>query len=356
MDFHETMYTFSELANGFGSILGLVITIVSGIITILNQFVQEKGGGKKGKVVIGWAITACAFAITVVLFWGNSLVKVPDVTGYLCEDARQILINHGLKYDGSVETNQKIMDQNPRAGEIVNPGAIVELMTMISETVAGDIFKETQAENNKKQMDTGDFGNVSVGEIITFGTYEQDNNFSNGKENIEWIVLEKEVDRIFVITKYAIDRKQFHTSETAVTWENCYLRSWLNNDFFKSAFTREEQAIIPTVTVTADHNPKYENDPGNDTQDKMFILSTAEVVEYFPSKQSRICYTTEYAKSQGYLWLDGANDSVWWWLRTRGELITDATTVNTDGSIDFKDGKVNATSGTVRPVMWIAIG
>lgn len=195
---------------------------------------------------------------------------------------------------------------------------------------------------------------LAVGDVFYFGTYEQDNRAGNGAEPIAWIVLEKSDDRLFVITKYALERIQFHTSMGEITWEDSNLRKWLNTTFYGSAFTAEEQSRILSVKVPAHSNPIYDHAPGNDTQDKIYILSTAEVAEYFPTKESRRCYATEYVKNDKDVWLE-SDGSIWWWLRTRGEFLTDATTVNTDGAIDFKDGSVNATSGTVRPVMWIKI-
>lgn len=46
---------------------------------------------------------------------------------------------------------------------------------------------------------------ANVGDIIVFGTYEQDNNISNGKENIKWLVLAKENNRVLVISDKALD-------------------------------------------------------------------------------------------------------------------------------------------------------
>ena len=37
--------------------------------------------------------------------------------------------------------------------------------------------------------------NIKVGGTYKFGTYEQDNNTSNGKEDIEWLILAKEEDK-----------------------------------------------------------------------------------------------------------------------------------------------------------------
>lgn len=195
---------------------------------------------------------------------------------------------------------------------------------------------------------------VQIGDTITFGSYEQDNYIANGEEPIEWVVLDMEDDSILVISKYALDQQQFHSQRTPVTWENSDIRWWLNNTFFNSAFSNEEKEMIITVTVTADVNPRYGNDPGNDTQDKIYIFSTEEAAKYFKTDAERVCYPTPYARSKPNVWIEDVG-SVWWWLRTPGEFADDATTVNTDGKIDYKDGMVNSPTGTVRPVMWISI-
>ena len=126
--------------------------------------------------------------------------------------------------------------------------------------------------------------NSKVGDIVYFGTYEQDNDTSNGKEDIEWLVLAKKGNRILVISDKALDRQPYNSSRTRVTWETCTLRKWLNNDFINAAFSAEERAKIPTVTVSADKNPSYSTSPGNNTTDKVFLLSITEVNKYFSSE------------------------------------------------------------------------
>ena len=111
---------------------------------------------------------------------------------------------------------------------------------------------------------------ANVGDIIVFGTYEQDNDTTNGKEDIEWLVLAKKGNRILVISDKALDRQPYNSSRTRVTWETCTFRNWLNNDFINAAFTAEERAMIPTVTVSADMNPEYDTNPGNATKDRVF--------------------------------------------------------------------------------------
>ncbi|MBQ7642937.1 MAG: hypothetical protein IJS67_03445 [Clostridia bacterium] len=69
--------------------------------------------------------------------------------------------------------------------------------------------------------------NVTVGSTMKFGIYEQDNGKTNGKEEIEWLVLAAENNNALKISKYALDRKQYNTSYTSVTWETCTLRQCL---------------------------------------------------------------------------------------------------------------------------------
>lgn len=191
---------------------------------------------------------------------------------------------------------------------------------------------------------------TQIGDVVKFGKYEQDNDASNGKEDIEWIVLAKENNRILVISKYSLDCQKYNTSNVDVTWETCSLRSWLNNDFISSAFSSAEISKIPTVTVTADENPNYSSDAGNDTQDKVFLLSLPEVNEYFTSSNERICYPTKYAIEQGAK--TNLNQS-WWWLRSTGSVQNSAAYIDYEGDIYYGGRRVDSDTVSVRPVLWI---
>ncbi len=103
---------------------------------------------------------------------------------------------------------------------------------------------------------------TKAGDIILFGSYEQDNNPYNGTEDIEWLVLAKEKDRVLVISRYALDCRPYNAKEQEVTWETCFLHGWLNDTFLNNAFSADEQAMIRTETVTADRNPSYGTSPG----------------------------------------------------------------------------------------------
>lgn len=54
-----------------------------------------------------------------------------------------------------------------------------------------------------------DLKSLKVGDTFTFGHYEQDNNSSNGKEPIEWLVLDRKGNEVLVISKYCLDSKPY---------------------------------------------------------------------------------------------------------------------------------------------------
>ena len=188
------------------------------------------------------------------------------------------------------------------------------------------------------------FKSVNVGDTCRFGSYEQDNNKSNGQEDIEWLVLAKEGTKILVISKEALEYLPYNnTSYTDVTWETCTLRKWLNNDFINAAFSADERTMIPTVTVSAD--------PGNATQDQVFLLSITEVNKYFSSDSARQCKPTDYAVANGAWENDSGNCC--WWLRSPGISQIDAAAVLDDGAVFELGDYVLNVDNAVRPALWI---
>lgn len=195
---------------------------------------------------------------------------------------------------------------------------------------------------------------IKIGDTIEFGSYEQDNNASNGTEVIEWEVLDVDGDRAFVISEFALDCQKYNSQLTSVTWETCSLRQWLNSIFYYAAFSAEERELIETVSVTADPNPEFKTNPGVNTSDKIFLLSIDEAITYFTYDSERLCGATQYAIAQGaYVKPDTAG--CWWWLRTPGAQSIDAASINSNGTVDYDDGRVDSPKGAVRPVMWIKI-
>ena len=240
--------------------------------------------------------------------------------------------------------------------------AAVELYTAgkyedaIAAFTALDGYKDSAAQIKEikpkyyKQL----LSNASVGSTVFFGSYEQDNNTANGKEDIEWIVLAKEGNKALVISKYALDCQKYNSTYTDVTWETCSLRKWLNGTFLNAAFSSVEQNSIISSSVTADKNPKYNTSPGKNTTDKVFLLSITEVNKYFRSDNARQSQGTEYCYARGAF--KASNGKCWWWLRSPGYSSDYAADVRIDGSVCNAGDSVDYASNAVRPALWIDLG
>ena len=203
---------------------------------------------------------------------------------------------------------------------------------------------------------------IKVGDIIKFGSYEQDNDKSNGKEEIEWVVLDVENNKALVVSKYILDIQPYNKGrekdgEVSVTWERCSLRKWLNDSFLNTAFGVKHQELIPFVSIFADTDQTYSKHPDNAiTTDKIFLLGKAEVEKYFASEEVRECITTVYADDNIDLYgydHDSPDEPYFWWLRSHG-LYRDwsALVVLGNGTIVGGFDAIADCIG-VRPALWI---
>lgn len=196
---------------------------------------------------------------------------------------------------------------------------------------------------------------LKPGDHVTFGSYPQ--NHGDIKEPIEWVVLEVKDNEALLISRYALDCQPYHEESADITWENCSLRKWLNDDFMKAAFTDDEQRRISVSENPSGVNPRSGAKSGNDTRDRIFCLSLAEAEQYYAFDTARRCLPTEYAIEEGVL-IDnefGDNDEgcCFWLLRSPGMSQNLATFVNPDGSLEFFGGDVEAPLGAIRPALRI---
>ena len=179
---------------------------------------------------------------------------------------------------------------------------------------------------------------------IKFGRYPQASKNENAL--IEWLVLKNDGSKALLISKYALDCQQYHTSRIFGTWENCTLRKWLNGTFISNAFSHEEQAMILSTT-TESANKK----------DRVFLLSMDEAWEYFSSDSTRQCQGTAYCYAQGAY--KTGNGHCAWWLRSPVCYSGQAAYVY-DGNLRSYYGEyscyVDNDDIAVRPALWINLG
>ena len=212
--------------------------------------------------------------------------------------------------------------------------------------------KEKEEKSKPKRPDMDALRTAEVGSYIYFGEYEQDNEISTGKEAIEWLVLDKQEDKMLVISRYGLDCQPYHTEYEEITWETCSLRSWLNGEFYETAFIPEEKNAVLTSLVTADSNPGYDTPAGNDTRDRVFLLSIYEADRYFADATSRTCFGTPYCFAQG-AYKDDDYGTCWWWLRSPGFVSSKAANAGTNGYIQYLGSSVVNKHSAVRPALWI---
>ncbi len=323
-----------------------------------RRIAAEKAAKKRKKIIkITAPIVAACIAFVIVLTSViipnskyNSAIKLMNAGKY--EEAIDIF----EALDGYKDSQNQInecQDQISeckylKANSLINDGKFVEAYDSL--IALGD-YKDSaeKAKSIYEQYCKEILSTAEVGDTVYFGTYEQDNDTSNGAENIEWKVLAKENNRVLVISKYGLDSQQYNTSKTDVTWETSTLRTWLNGTFLNSAFSETEQASIAQTTITADKN-SYTN-PGNATTDKVFLLSIDEANKYFSSDSARECEPTAYAVANG-AYASDCGGGCWWWLRSfiyRQRVAT----VSQSGIIWDNGENVSVIDRAVRPALWI---
>ena len=145
--------------------------------------------------------------------------------------------------------------------EKIIPQRVAYLMQKVNdqEEVIKSILKKLDRQQKQK---------VAKGDIITFG-------------NAQWQVLQVEGDKALIITEDVVEVYNPYDEFVPTTWETSRMREYLNNEFY-SKFTKEDKEKIATTIIVTPDNPWYSlGKGGNVTQDKIFLLSIEEVVEYF---------------------------------------------------------------------------
>ena len=186
----------------------------------------------------------------------------------------------------------------------------------------------------------------------TDSTHQDDNHFDRSivyrtywfkYEIIEWDVLENNDGTVKLIANLAIDSQNFSLSSNS--YASSYIRDFLNDDFYNTAFIDLEKSIMNTMTIGTNN-------------DFVTILTQEEATSYFENNADRTTQPTDYAMSQNcYTYsspniYNPINDGNCYWL-TRSAYTTSGNIyyVSYNGSIT--NGKTNMTYYGIRPVISI---
>lgn len=102
---------------------------------------------------------------------------------------------------------------------------------------------------------------VEPGDLVQFGSFEQDGNLENGPEPIEWIALKTEGDHVYLLSKYLLKNMSYSAVFGIATWDTSGIREWLNGEFYNKAFTDDERSAIMLTHNEASVNERYPDMP-----------------------------------------------------------------------------------------------
>ena len=207
---------------------------------------------------------------------------------------------------------------------------------------------------------TTDSNGAATWDCIYFGNYYQSN--SSTKEPIKWRVLSVNGNDAFLLADKNLDDKLYNEEHTSVTWATCTLRTWLNDTFLNTAFTSAEQAAIKNTIVVNEDHPSCGTEGGENTNDKVYLLSIAEASntaygfngEFHTSSETREAKNTAYAEECG-AWMSPSTEyegNGGWWLRSPGNSSAVASSVDFAGlGVDSWGVDVGDVHVAVRPAL-----
>lgn len=218
----------------------------------------------------------------------------------------------------------------------IKDSAVSALKRLFNDNGIDAITSNTQSTSDIGKPDIRKDGNK---EYITFGSYRG--------YALTWDILDYSSDkkRALVLCRNVVENIPYNEESEEITWENCTLRKWLNEDFYKNAFTDSERARIVLSKITNPDNDVYVTEGGNDTEDRLFLLSLQEIDKYFPGGRQKV------SAKRIRITFDG--NIACWWLRSPGFDSFDAATVGFEGDVLDLGLSVELNRLSVCPAFWI---
>lgn len=151
-------------------------------------------------------------------------------------------------------------------------------------------------------------------------------------EPIKWRVLNRKNRTALIVSEYGLDSQQYNEEYVDIIWADCTLREWLNDEFLTSAFNTPDRKLVKSSTIKNEDNPYWGTEGGEDTKDRVFLLSFSDMVnpKYgFDADQhehdiNRRCSSTDFAKGMGAHTTTNDNETAegkktsGWWFRLPG--------------------------------------
>ncbi len=256
--------------------------------------------------------------------------------------------------------------------DILRDGDIIENSSLYSklQSASGwDANNDITIDGNKYRRMKKSDATYTSSESDVYNWSDSDTYHFFKYESIKWRVLKVDGNQVFLLSDVVLDDQKYNIADEDITWETSTIRSWLNgygntsnkqgNDyssksFIATAFSGSERSAIVNTSVVNNDNIDYGTEGGDNTTDKIFLLSESEtygnsaVLNGFVSSresydEARRSKSSTYAKAMGTCFDDeGAyKGNCTWWLRSPGVYKNDAASVNGDGYVNnYRNGNI----------------
>ena len=264
-----------------------------------------------------------------------------------------LLLAGGIKYystgnEQEISTAKKDLVENPK---IVKDTSVEGGKKVTWDCIWFGSYPQTKIVSSSKENDL-------YSTLETANGWDKNNDIIIGKEKyhrakksyfkyepIKWRVIKCENGEALLLSDIVLDKQKYNKRLKKVTWEKSTLRKWLNKKFMNRAFSSSEQEAIRTTKVINEDNYYYKTDGGNDTLDKIYLLSLSETDE-----EIEYGFTDSYGMTIKYSNYADLDDYQYWWLRTPGEKNISAAAVDMFGEAYVGGGESDMELG-IRPVL-----
>lgn len=264
-----------------------------------------------------------------------------------------LLLAGGIKYystgnEQEISTAKKDLVENPK---IVKDTSVEGGKKVTWDCIWFGSYPQTKIVSSSKENDL-------YSTLETANGWDKNNDIIIGKEKyhrakksyfkyepIKWRVIKCENGEALLLSDIVLDKQKYNKRLKKVTWEKSTLRKWLNKKFMNRVFSSSEQEAIHTTKVINEDNYYYKTDGGNDTLDKIYLLSLSETDE-----EKEYGFTDSYGMTIKYSNYADLDDYQYWWLRTPGEKNISAAAVDMSGKAYLGGGESDMELG-IRPVL-----
>ena len=270
-----------------------------------------------------------------------------------------LLLAGGIKYystgnEQEISTAKKDLVENPK---IVKDTSVEGGKKVTWDCIWFGSYPQTKIVSSSKENDLYSTLEKSNG-------WDKNNDIIIGKEKyhrakkcyfkyepIKWRVIKCENGEALLLSDIVLDKQKYNKRLKKVTWEKSTLRKWLNKKFMNRAFSSSEQEAIRTTKVINEDNYYYKTDGGNDTLDKIYLLSLSETDEAKETEEAKeYGFTDSYGMTIKYSNYADLDDYQYWWLRTPGEKNISAAAGDMSGKAYGGGGESDMELG-IRPVL-----